>query len=183
MQVIAKIATTAGAVVIPATASDSLQVQPRYKFSPWAWGEAATTIDHSVPESMVLNMSVEWSPEPAYNAVYVSGTYEGVAVEVSRSGTAGDEPAPDIVEDWLVDVPVNTERGRNALSEGGQQAVVSLDLPLTVSGQEPGLVLPGELVEVMESPSWMGVCLSTTIRTAGSGAGSVTQTVNVERHY
>ncbi len=183
MQVIAKIATTVGAVVIPATDTDSLLVQPRYKFSPWAWGDSATPIDHAVPDSMVLNMSVEWSPEPAYNSVYISGTYEGVAVEVTRSGTPGDHPAQDIVEDWLVDVAVNTERGRNLLAEGGQQAVVSLDIPLTVSGQEPGLVLPGQLVEVMETPPWMGLCLSTRIQTNGSGASRVVQTLSVERHY
>ena len=66
--------------------------------------------------------------------------------------------------DWLVDVAVNTERGRMYLSEGGQQAVVSLDIPLTSTRQVPGLVLPGELVEVMETPSWVGLCLSTSIR-------------------
>ncbi|MCL6268624.1 hypothetical protein M3P05_01480 [Sansalvadorimonas sp. 2012CJ34-2] len=142
-----------------------------------------TPIDHSVPESMMLNMSVEWSPEPAYNAVYVSGTYEGVAVEVTRNGTVGDEPAPDIVENWLVDVAVNTERGRNLLSEGGQQGVVSLDIPLTSTDEEPGLVLPGELVEVMVTPSWVGLCLSTSIQTPGSGTGRVIQTLSVERHY
>ncbi len=183
MQVIAKIATTAGAVVIPATNSDNLFMQPRYKFSPWAWGDASTVIDHAVPESMVLNLSLEWSPEPEYNAVYTSGTYEGVAVEVTRSGTAGDQPAPDILEDWLVDVAVNTERGRNFLSEGGQQAVVRLDIPLTTSGQEPGLVLPGELVEVTETPSWVGLCLSTSVKSTGSGAGRVVQTLSLERHY
>ncbi len=183
MQIIARIATTAGAIVVPATGSDNLVVQPRYKFSSWAWGDAATVIDHNVPESMVLNMSVEWTPEPAYNAVYVSGTYEGVAVEVTRSGTAGNEPAPDIVEDWLVDAGLNTERGRNVLAEGGQQAVISIDIPLTQAGQEPGLVLPGQLVEVMETPSWVGLCLATSIRTTGSGTGRVVQTLQIERHY
>ncbi|MCL6270729.1 hypothetical protein M3P05_12420 [Sansalvadorimonas sp. 2012CJ34-2] len=183
MQVIAKVATTAGAVVIPATDTDSFLVQPRYKFSPWAWGEISTPIDHSVPESMVLNMSVEWSPEPAHNVVYVSGTYEGVAVEVTRSSTAGDKPAPDIIEDWLVDVAVNTERGRNFLSGGGPQAVVNMDIPLTNSEQEPGLVLPGELVEVMETPSWVGLCLSTHIKTGSSGSGRVVQTLGLEKHY
>ncbi|WP_230459774.1 hypothetical protein, partial [Sansalvadorimonas verongulae] len=71
---------------------------------------------------------------------------------------------PDIVEDWLTATDVNTERGRNKLSEGGSQAVVALDIPLTVNGQEPGLVLPGRLVQVLEVANpWVGLCLSTSI--------------------
>ena len=108
----------------------------------------------------------------------------GVAVDVQRTGTAGDSPAPDIIEDWLTAVDVNTERGRNLLCEGGQQAVVSLDLPLTGKGQEPGLVLPGKLVQMMEGNEiWVGLCLSTGIRTAGGGAGKVVQNLSIERHY
>ena len=184
MQVIAQIANTAGAVVIPLADSDALALQPRYKISPWNWLEDTTPIDHAIPESMVLSMSVEWRPEPEYNAVYVSGIYVGVAVDVQRSGTAGDSPAPDIIEDWLTEVDVNTERGRNVLSEGGPQAVVSLELPLTVKGQPPGLVHPGQLVEVMEGTEpWIGLCLATSVSTTGSGAGRVAQSLSVERHY
>ena len=184
MQVIAQIANTAGAVLVPSTHKDSLAVQPRYRISPWNWLEDTTPIDHAIPESMVLSMSVEWRPEPEYNAVYVSGIYVGVAVDVQRNGTAGDSPAPDIIEDWLTEVDVNTERGRNVLSAGGQQSVVTMDIPLTVKGQPPGLVIPGRLVEVMEtSGPWIGLCLSTSIRAAGSGAGRVVQTIQTERHY
>ena len=184
MQVIAQIANTAGAVLIPSTHEDSLVVQPRYRISPWNWLKDATPIDHALPESMVLSMSMEWTPEPEYNAVYVSGIYEGVAVAVRRTGSAGDQQAPDIIEDWLTAVDVNTERGRNLLCEGGQQAVVSLDLPLTGKGQEPGLVLPGKLVQMMEGNEiWVGLCLSTGIRTAGGGAGKVVQNLSIERHY
>ena len=184
MDVIAQIATTAGAVVIPSADSDALAVQPRYRVSPWNWGEDTTPIDHAIPESMVLNMSVEWRPEPEYNAVYVSGINEGVAVAVQRKDTAGDKPAPDIVEDWLTATDVNTERGRNVLSEGGNQAIVTLEFPLTVKGQEPGLVLPGQLVQVMEtSDTWTALCLSTQINSAGSGAGKVTQSLVLERHF
>ena len=70
------------------------------------------------------------------------------------------------------------------LSEGGPQAVVSLELPLTVKGQPSGLVLPGQLVEVMEeNRPWVGLCLSNSISTSGSGAGRVVQTLSVERHF
>ena len=184
MEVIAQIATTAGAVVIPSANNDALAVQPRYRVSPWNWGEDTTPIDHAIPESMVLTMSVEWRPEPEYNAVYVSGINEGVAVAVQRQGSAGDNPAPDIVEDWLTATEVNTERGRNLLSEGGIQSIVTMDIPLTAEGTEPGLVLPGQLVQVMEmSGSWTGLCLATGVSSSGSGAGRVVQTLQIERHF
>jgi len=184
MQVIARIATTAGAVVIPAAASDALTIQPRYPFSPWHWQDESTVVSHSIPESMMVSMSAEWRAELEYNAVYVSGTHTGVAVEVTRAGTAGDQPAPDIVEEWLTDVDLNTERGRNELSKGGNQEIVSLDIPLTSIDEPPGLVMPGKLVEVTESTgAWYGLCLSTSIRAPRSGAANVTQTVELERHY
>ena len=63
-------------------------------------------------------------------------------------GTAGNEPAPDIYDDWLVDVGLNTERGRNELAKGGNQAVVTVEIPLMANGEAPGLVLPGRLLEV-----------------------------------
>ncbi len=55
--------------------TDNLELKPRYRISPWNWWEDDTPIDHALPESMVFSMSVEWSPEPEYNAVHVSGTY------------------------------------------------------------------------------------------------------------
>ncbi|USE36842.1 hypothetical protein [Endozoicomonas sp. SCSIO W0465] len=43
--------------------------------------------------------SINWRPEQAYNAVYVSGTNAGVAVNVKRTGSSSNNPAPDILED------------------------------------------------------------------------------------
>ncbi|WP_422464048.1 hypothetical protein [Endozoicomonas sp. ALB115] len=114
MQVVAKIATTAGSVIIPGRDNDQVSIQPRYPASPWAWSTA--TMDKIVPASMVISLSANWRPEQAYNAVYVSGTNAGVAVNVKRAGSNGDNPAPDILEDWLTETQVNTERGRNELA-------------------------------------------------------------------
>ncbi|MCF1439323.1 MAG: hypothetical protein LPD71_11440, partial [Shewanella sp.] len=45
------------------------------------------TMDKIVPASMVISLSANWRPEQAYNAVYVSGTNAGVAVNVKRTGS------------------------------------------------------------------------------------------------
>ena len=97
MQVVARIAGTAGSVIIPSRDSDQLNIQPRYPSSPWSWD--AATMDRIIPAALVISLSASWRPEPEYNAVYVSGTHAGVAVNVKRTGTAGNKPAPDIYED------------------------------------------------------------------------------------
>ena len=181
MQVIARIANTAGAVIIPDKNTDTLTIQPRYPESPWNWPD--TTMDKIVPASMVISLSASWQPEAEYNAVYVSGIYEGVSVNVKRQGTAADNPAPDIFEDWLTETQVNTERGRNELSKGGNQSITTIELPLTDTETAPGLIEPGKLVEVQDIVSnWRALCLSTHIRAAGR-SGKVTQTIELERHY
>ena len=180
IQVVARIAGTAGSVVIPSRNADQLNIQPRYPASPWAWDNA--TMDRIVPASMVISLSANWRPEQAYNAVYVSGTNAGVAVNVKRSGTNGDNPAPDILEDWLTETQVNTERGRNELAKGGHQSITTIELPLTDSNTAPGLIEPGMLVEVQDiTGDWQGLCLATNI--SAVGGGSVIQNVELERHY
>ncbi|WP_422135478.1 hypothetical protein [Endozoicomonas sp. ALD040] len=179
MTVVARLASTAGAVVIPSRDADQLNIKPRYPASPWNWNSA--TMDKIIPASMVINLSASWRPEPEYNAVYVSGTHTGVAVNVKRQGTAGDNPAPDILEDWLTETQVNTERGRNELAKSGLQSITTLEMPLTESTTVPGLIEPGQLVEVQDiSGNWRALCLSTSISTR---QGKVSQSIELERHY
>ncbi|WP_066017352.1 hypothetical protein [Endozoicomonas atrinae] len=183
MQVVAKIANTAGSVVIPSRDNDQVSIQPRYPASPWHWNTA--TMDKIVPASMVISLSANWRPELAYNAVYVSGTNAGVAVNVKRTGSSGNNPAPDILEDWLTETQVNTERGRNELAKGGNQSITTIELPLTDTNTVPGLIEPGMLVEVQdtllgESGNWQALCLATNITAERS---RVIQSVQLERHY
>lgn len=179
MTVITRLASTAGAVIIPSRDTDQLNIKPRYPASPWNWNTAI--MDKIIPASMVINLSASWRPEPEYNAVYVSGTHAGVAVNVKRQGTAGDKPAPDILEDWLTETQVNTERGRNELAKGGHQSITTLEMPLTDSNTAPGLIEPGQLIEVEDVPViWRALCLSTSISTR---QGKVSQSIELERHY
>lgn len=184
MQVIARIVTTAGAVVIPSAENDVLTIQPRYPQSPWDWQQETAITQYIIPESMIISLSAQWKPQPHYNAAYVSGIHAGVSVNVRRQGTAGNDPAPDSYDDWLVDVGLNTERGRNELAKGGNQAVVTLEIPLMLTGEAPGLILPGRLVEVIETGDvWYGLCLSIAIIFTGGVQSKVIQRVGLERHY
>lgn len=105
-----------------------------------------------------------------------------MSVNVKRAGTNGDNPAPNILEDWLTETQVNTERGRNELAKGCHQSVTTIELPLTDSNTAPGLIEPGMLVKVQDiTGDWQGLGLATSI--GASGVGAVLQSVDLERHY
>lgn len=186
MQVIARIAETVGAVVRPSRSTDALEVRPRYVAPPWEWSSPATPIDRIIPPVMMTELSGEWTPQPAWNACYVSGTSHGVSMLVRRAGTAGDNPAPDVFDDWLTGQEANQARGLHELSKGGNIEIVGVTIPLFPFNDDKGvgLVLPAMLCRVPEaSGTWHGVCLSVDISAEGTGAVRVTQQLKLERHH
>lgn len=182
VQVIARIAEAVGGVVRPSRDSDSLTVLSRYREAVWYWDQAV--MDCILPLDIVSEVGGEYAPQPQWNSCYVSGTHQGVAVDVRRAGTAGELPAPDVYDDLMTDTQAGRHRGICELSKGGEQELVSLSLPLfPVGGSAPGLVLPAMLCEVRgDEGGWRGLCLGVEIAAEGVGASRVTQTVRLERH-
>lgn len=183
MQVISRIAESIGAIVRPAQASDELTVLPRYRDAVWYWHN--TIVDRIVPHQVVTDIAGEWSPQPTWNCCYVSGTTHGVAVDVRRAGTAGDQPAPDVFDDLATDEAANRARGIAEICKGGNQEIVSLTMPLFPSEKAPGLVLPAMLCEVQphNAANWRGLNLGTSISASGTGASNVRMTIRLERHH
>lgn len=186
MQVIARLADTVGGVVRPARDTDQVEVVPRYPAPPWTWEDVDTQISRIIPPAMMTELGGEWTPQPAWNACYTSGTSYGVSMLVRRAGTAGDNPTPDVFEDWLTDQPANQARGIHELSKGGNIEIVSTTIPLFPFNDDHGvgLVLPAQLCRVPEpSGAWVGLCLSVDISAEGTGAVRVKQTIKLERHH
>lgn len=183
LQVIARVAEAVGGVVKPARDSDALSVVPRYRAAPWNWG--VEIMDRIIPAEIVSGVGGEWSPQPAWNSCYVSGTTHGVAVDVRRAGTAGDAPAPDVFDDLITGTDAARHRGIAEIAKGGNQEIVTLSLPLfPQGGSAPGLVDPAHLCEVRDiDGTWRGLCLSTEVSAEGVGASRVTQTLKLERHH
>lgn len=183
LQVIARIAEAVGGVVKPARDSDALAVVPRYREAPWQWGQAI--MDRIVPIEVVSDMAGEWSPQPRWDSVYVSGSSHGVAVDVRRRGSAGSHPAPDVFDDLITGTDAARARGIAELARSGDQEIVTLSLPLfPVGGMAPGLIEPAHLCEVREADGhWRGLCLETAIAAEGVGASRVTQSIKLERHH
>ncbi|WP_339079616.1 hypothetical protein [Pseudomonas sp. TMP9] len=186
MQVIARIAETVGAIVRPARNSDALEIRPRYPVPPWEWGQIDAPIDRIIPPAMMTQLNGDWTPQPAWNACYVSGTSSGVSMLVRRAGTAGDNPTADVFDDWLTGEAANRARGVHELSKGGNIEIVGFTLPLFPFADDKGvgLVLPGMLCRVPEEAgAWEGLCLAVDISAEGTGASRVQQQLKLERHH
>lgn len=182
MQVIKRITSAAGAVVLAAPGADQITIQPRHPISPWAL--AGETMDKIIHYSLVTSLGYQFIPAQLYNAAYVSGTTHGKGVMVTRSGTGGDAPAPDTFEDWLVATEVNRERGREIIAASGNHAIVTIDLPIPENSMAPGIVLPGTMVEFQDAAaSWRGYTLGIDIMAPGYGPTNVKQTAKVIRYH
>ncbi len=186
MQVIAKLAETIGGVVLPARDSDHLDIVPRYPLPPWQWNDVDAPITRVIPPAMMTDLGGEWTPQPAWNACYTSGTSVGCSMLVRRAGTAGDNTTPDVFDDWLTDQPANQARGTHELSKGGNIEIVSVTIPLFPFSDDHGvgLILPANLYRVPEETGpWVGLCLGVDISAEGTGAVRVSQQIRLERHH
>ena len=182
MQVIARVAEAAGAFLRPAREGDSLTVLPRYREAVWWWSSAI--MDRIIPAEIITDSSGEWTPQPEWDSVYVSGTSHGVAVDVRRQGTAGNAPAPDVFDDLITATDAARSRGICEISKGGNQEIASRTIPLFPVGSAPGLVEPGMLCEVRDpGDTWRGLCLGVDISADGIGASRVSQVLRLERHH
>jgi len=174
-----------GAVISPAPASRNLVFMPRYPVAPWNWGTAIP--DKAVDKGFALTVGQSWKPSPRHNGIYVAGTTSlGSLVKVTRLGTNG-EPFLTMVTDPLITASeTGRERARNLISATGRKEEVTLEMPVLPDQEDPGVLLPGQLLRVQDSVEgdWRGQVMSIAIGAVKAGAVTkVRQSVQVERHY
>lgn len=139
------IADAAGAYVQPHDTAATLRILPRYPAAPWQWH--TLTPDFELPSSVVAVEGIEWQRKAPYNRVNVSGTSAGVLGEVTRAGTAGDVVAPMVTHPLITHADAARQRGLAVLGDTGQQARISLRLPVL---EETGVIKPGALVRYVD---------------------------------
>jgi hypothetical protein len=189
MQSIRQVAAASGSIVQSHPWDTVVQIRPRYPVSPWNWGTAA--VDKTIQDDIILSDSLRPATKPLYNYVLVSGEQVGVSDPIERAGSAGDIRADQIIDRLIVTHPVALERGRNRLSDRGNQASIEMMIPLGVEADTslPGLVSVLDLCEIVEPAGWHGLCTASRInfQTTRSGNGAavliIEQYVTVERHY
>lgn len=169
------VVTAAGGYLQPHPTDQTLIARHRYPSPPWEW--AGLTPDFVLPSAVVQNEGIEWLSRPDYDRVFVSGTSQGVLGDIKRAGTGGTNVAPMVTHAAMTAEAAVRQRGRAVLSDTGQQAHVTLRLPVLA---ETGVILPGALVEYTDGPDTMrGLVRSTSVE---SRFVEVWQTLKVETH-
>ena len=182
LEVVQMIAGEGGCRVQSAPDSKVLRIIPRYNGSPWSW--AATTPALAIHESIVRSFGHSWQPGPGYNGVYVSGTTQGVLCFVKRTGTDGALLAPMVTGPLITDTDVARERGRTEIAASASYTVTAIDLPLEVDPAVPGILLPGAIIEVIESrETWRGQVTGCKISGARNRGLVIRQNIEVERYH
>jgi len=165
------------AVVQAQRTGRTLAVLPRWPVAPWSLPTA--TPDVVLPLAPVLTLSESYSEAADLNAVYVSGTAQGIVARVWRSGTAGDLLAPQVSDPLITETLAARTRGIAELADGGAQAEVQIELPL-----DPGTSLPllqvGQIVQVGETPAWRGLVRGVAVT---ADRPSARQRITLDRRY
>jgi len=181
---IKRLADAVGAVVHTHQSSKTIIVKPRYPVSPHKWTDPATALDAILPIEMIQQSGSEYSRLPLYNrAISAGGAEGGVIVTLTRDGTAGDELAPLVVDSLITAQTAGYERGRNEIAKGGSWETMRIETLLTDSGVAPGLMLPGNLVEVQDTTETYPVQINSTgVKAAwGDNGLSIRQSLSADR--
>lgn len=185
IQAISTVAAAIGGVILPHRSQSSIVVKPRYTHSPWEW--AATSPVATLTSDIIESMSGTWSPKGDINGVHVTGATSGVNCFVKITGTDGLKKAPQFVSNLLSHQDAGREKGRNILSDTGNQEVVPIVLPVLPVGQTPAIYNAGDLLEISEAGSqpWKGMVIGVNVTASVSASGLIeaSQTVSLERHY
>lgn len=178
LSVAQRIAEAAGGVVRSHRFEPQLQIAPRFPHMPWAWSDAVA--DVRMPAQIITSDSLQATRVARYNAVYVAGTGQGLPLgHVVRAGTAGDRLAPQVTDALITDTVAARLRGRSVLAASAITHQQPITVPLLTGGTNPGLILPGYLIEVQEpAETWRGLVRGITVSV---DAPAVRQTLDVER--
>lgn len=169
------LAAAAGGYVQPHNTDPVLRVLHRYPTAPWDW--AGVTPDYELPAAVVTQEGIEWVSKPAYNRVFVSGQVGGVLGQITRTGTAGDQVAAMVTDALVTHIDAARQRGLAVLGDTGEQALVTLRLPVL---EETGVITPGKFVRYVDGATTrLGL-----VRSVGVSVGmpEAWQTIKVETH-
>lgn len=182
LQIIKTLAEAGGGFVQSDMESKTLIVKPRFSVMPWDWETA--TPDIIIPENMMTHINGEWTPRPAYNAAFVSGTVAGgISMKLTRSGTAGDAAAGLVTNPLFTATEVCLAAGKKILAESGKWMKVSCGLPVMTTPEVPGVLFPGMLVSVTGVNPWRGMVASVNVTASWQRSLVVRQAVELWRYY
>ncbi|MCO5338248.1 hypothetical protein [Delftia tsuruhatensis] len=177
LSAVMRVAEAVGAVVRSHRTQDRLIVAPRFPVLPWNWPAAVP--DVSMPAAVIATDDLRPEPRASYNAVYVSGQAGGILGHVLRAGSAGEQLAPQVTDALITDEIAARQRGAVVLAGAGNKLIQSITMPLVTGGSAPGLIQPGQLIEVADvGQTWRGLVRATRL---SASMPVVRQQITVER--
>ncbi|MGU3628002.1 hypothetical protein, partial [Comamonas sp. C24C] len=178
LQAVLRMADSVNAVVRSHRTAEQLIVAPRYPVLPWEWGAAVP--DVQMPAAVIVTDELRPDPRAEYNAIYVAGgSVGGVLGHVVRSLSARDKLAPQIQDDLITHADAARMRGSWALAASGNKLQHSISMPVLTGGTNPGILNPGQLLEVADTDGiWRGLVRGVSV---SASMPRVRQQVTVER--
>ena len=178
LQAVLRVAESVGAVVRSHPTAEQLIIAPRYPVLPWHW--ASATPDVRMPAAVIATDELRPEPRADYNAIYVTGgSVGGVQGHVVRSLSARDKLAPSVQDDLITHADAARMRGQWALAASGNKLLQTISMPVLTGGTNPGIVRPGQLLEVLDTDgTWRGLVRGVNVSAA---LPKVRQQITVER--
>lgn len=178
LQAVLRVAESVGAVVRSHPTAEQLIVAPRYPVLPWHWADAVP--DVQMPAAVIVTDELRPEPRADYNAIYVTGgSVGGVQGHVVRSLSARDKLAPAVQDDLITHADAARLRGQWALAASGNKLLQTISMPVLTGGTNPGIVRPGQLLEVADTDgTWRGLVRGVNVSAA---LPKVRQQLTVER--
>ena len=178
LQAVMRVAESVGAVVRSHRTQEQLIIAPRYPVLPWQWGSADVQVQ--MPAAVIVTDELRPEPRTPYNAIYVTGgPVGGVNAHVVRALDARDKLAPQIQDDLITHADAARMRGSWALAASGNKLIQSINMPVLTGGTQPGILQPGQLLEVDDlDGTWRGLVRGVSVSAA---LPKVRQQVTVER--
>lgn len=145
--------------------------------APWGWMTGPADVELA-PDAIITD-GTERKDGPDINAIYVSGTTQGVLGLVKRTGTAGDKLAAMVTDALITDAIAARQRGLSVLGSAGSKYNVVLELPVLTGLGQPGVLNVGQLVQINAATPWRGRVRAVSV---ASKRPTLRQTVTLERH-
>jgi hypothetical protein len=184
LSAVQRVAEAAGGYLQSHRSAATLQVRHPYPLlpggvlgGPWNW--AGVTPDIELADDVVIVSAKEVKDGADVDAVYVSGTNQGVIALVKRGGTAGAKLAAMQADPLITHVDAATQRGLSILGTAGAKEHVTLELPVLTGSGQPGVIDVGKLVQVNEVIPWRGMVRGVSV---SYSRPSMRQTITLERH-
>lgn len=145
--------------------------------APWGWMTGPADVELA-PDAIITD-GTERNDGADINAVYVSGTAQGVLALVKRTGTAADKLAAMVTDPLMTHADAARQRGLSILGAAGSKYHVRLELPVLTGIGQPGVLDVGQLVQVNATQPWRGRVRAVSVN---AKRPSLRQTITLERH-